>query len=368
MDPKRDFYELLGIVRTAGAEEIRAAYRKLALKHHPDRNPGDKEAERKFKDISEAYDVLSDAQKRKMYDLGGFDGLRGQGGPHSHSPTFEEIFKTFSGVFGGGAASFDDFFGAGRGSARRSPVSGDNLRIQIEVDFKEAILGAKKTVEFTRHEVCGTCKGSRAKPGTSPTVCRTCQGRGNIGRNAGFFVVQHTCMSCGGSGKEILKSCADCRGEGVVQGRRKTQIKVDPGTEHGTRILVSGEGNMSPDGGPSGHLYCDIFVRPDPFFTRELQDLHCELPVMFHQAALGAEVEVRTLEGSGTLRVPKGTKNGTQLRIRGQGVPHPLGRGDQIVRIVVEVPAKLTKRQEEILAEFGKIEQEEKKGRERVKS
>ncbi len=358
MEEKRDYYELLGVDRKASTDEIRAAYRKLALKLHPDRNPGDKEAERKFKEISEAYDVLSDDQKRGLYDQHGHEGLRGTAYRDFRTASFEDIFSAFSDIFGD-SSFFGDFFGMGRG--RRAAHRGASLRVEIEVDFKEAAFGAKKTVELARQEACGTCGGTGARPGTSPAACSACGGRGVVARSAGFFSIQQTCPSCGGAGRRITTPCADCRGQGLRRVQREIEIAVPGGIEDGTRMRLSGQGEHSRDGGPPGDLYCDIFVKAHPFFKRDGNDIYCELPVSFAQMAAGAEVEVPTLEGKGTLRIQRGTPSGTLLRMRGQGAANlnGHGRGDQIVRVVVAVPTRLTKRQEEILGEFHKIEQEQ---------
>ncbi len=359
MDEKKDYYELLGVGRGSSADEIRAAYRKLALKYHPDRNPGDKESERKFKEISQAYDVLSDGQKRRLYDQFGHEGLRGTPQRDFQSAGFEDIFSAFPDVFGD-ASFFGDLFGVGRGGRGRGPRRGTSLRVELEIDFKESAAGTKKTVELARREVCGTCGGSGSKPGTSPATCKACGGRGMVSRDAGFFSIQQTCPSCGGAGRRIVSPCGACRGQGTTAVKREIEITIPAGIENGTRMRLGGQGEASPDGGPPGDLYCDIFVRPHPFFKREGNDVHCELPVAFAQAALGAEVEVPTLEGRGALKIPRGTPNGALLRMRGQGFAglNGRGRGDQIVRIVVSVPARLTRRQEEILEEFHRIEQE----------
>ena len=358
MDQKRDYYELLGVDRKASADEIRSAYRKLALKYHPDRNPGDKEAERKFKEISEAYDVLSDDKKRPLYDQYGHDGLRGQAQRDFQTASFEDIFSAFGDIFGD-SSFFGDFFGVGKG--RRGPARGASLRVEIGLDFKEAALGTKKTIELARHELCGTCQGSGAKPGTSPAICKTCGGRGVVARNAGFFMLQQTCPSCGGEGKRIETPCGGCRGEGLVKARREIEIAIPAGIENGTRMRVGGQGEASRQGGPPGDLYCDLYVREHEFFRREGNDIHCELPVPFAQAAMGTEVEVPTLTGRSALKIPRGTQSGALLRMRGLGVTgvNGRGKGDQIVRVVVSVPSKLTKRQEELLQEFQKIEQEQ---------
>jgi molecular chaperone DnaJ len=356
VDDKGDYYELLGVSKTASPEDIRSAYRKAALKYHPDRNPGDTEAEHKFKEVSEAYDVLSDEKKRQLYDQFGREGLRGQATRDYQSASFQDIFEAFGDILGGG--SFGDFFGMGRG--RRGPARGASLRVELEIDFKEAALGTKKTIELTRHEPCDTCHGSGCKPGTSPTSCVTCAGRGVVGRNAGFFMLQQTCPACGGEGKRITTPCADCRGAGTLKRKREIEISIPAGIENATRMRVGGQGEASRDGGSPGDLYCDIYVKEHQFFKRTENDLYCEAPVPFSLMAMGGEIEVPTLEGKGTLRIPKGTASGALLRLRGLGVTgvNGRGRGDQIVRVVVAVPSKVTKRQEELLQEFAKIEQE----------
>ena len=358
MDEKRDYYELLGLARTASADEIRSAYRKAALKYHPDRNPGDKEAEKKFKEMSQAYDVLSDEKKRQLYDQHGHEGLRGQTTRDYQNASFQDIFEAFGDILGGDSP-FGDFFGMGKGG-RRGSRRGASLRVEMEIDFKEAALGTKKTIELTRHELCGTCRGSGSKPGTQPAPCVTCAGRGVVGRNAGFFMLQQTCPACGGEGKRIVSPCGDCRGAGTVKAKREIEIQILAGIENETRMRVGGQGEASRDGGSPGDLYCDIYVKEHPFFKREENHLYCELPVPYALVAMGGEVEVPTLEGKSTLKIPKGTQSGALLRMKGLGVTgvNGHGRGDQIVRVVVSVPAKLTKRQEELLEEFRKIEQE----------
>jgi molecular chaperone DnaJ len=358
VDAKRDYYELLGVGKNATADEIRSAYRKAALKYHPDRNPNDKDAEKKFKEISEAYDVLSDESKRKLYDAHGHEGLRGTPHRDFQTASFQDIFEAFGDILGGDSP-FGDFFGMGRGH-RRGVSRGASLRVELEIDFKEAALGTKKTIELQRHELCGTCHGSGSKPGTQPTTCSTCGGRGVVGRNAGFFMLQQTCPACGGEGKRITNPCGECRGAGMLRAKREIEIQIPAGIDNATRMRVAGQGEASRDGGPSGDLYCDIYVKEHPFFKRDENDLYCEVPVPFSLMSMGGEIEVPTLEGRSTLKIPKGTASGALLRMRGLGVTgvNGHGRGDQIVRVMVAVPSKLTKRQEELLQEFAKIEQE----------
>jgi molecular chaperone DnaJ len=358
VEERKDYYELLGVGRNATTDEIRAAYRKLALKYHPDRNPGDKEAEKKFKEISEAYDVLSDDERRRLYDQHGHEGLRGHAVRDFQTASFQDIFEAFSDIFGE-ESIFGDFFGMGRG--RRAARRGASLRVDLEVEFHEAALGARKAVEVVRREPCGTCRGSGSKPGTEPATCATCGGRGIVARNAGFFMLQETCPSCGGEGRRIVHPCAECRGQGTVRTRREIEIEIPAGIEDGTRMRLAGQGEASRDGGPPGDLYVDVAVRPHPFFSRTENDIYCEVPISFAQAALGAEIEVPTLTGKAPLKIPRGTPSGTLLRLRGLGVTDVRGRrrGDQVVRVVVHVPAKLTRRQEELLREFEQIEKEQ---------
>jgi molecular chaperone DnaJ len=357
VDEKADFYELLGVAKSATQDEIRSAYRKAALKYHPDRNPGDKEAERKFKAISAAYDVLSDEKRRQLYDQYGHEGLRGQATRDYQSASFQDIFEAFGDILGGDSP-FGDFFGMG--GSRRGPRRGASLRVELEIDFKEAALGTKKTIELARHEPCETCRGSGCKPGTQMSTCTSCGGRGVVGRNAGFFMLQQTCPACGGEGKRITHPCGDCRGAGTLKRKREIEITIPAGIENATRMRVAGQGEAARDGGASGDLYCDIYVKEHPFFKRNENDLYCEVPVPFHLMAMGGEIEVPTLDGKGTLKIPKGTASGALLRLRGLGVTgvNGRGRGDQIVRVSVSVPSKLNKRQEELLQEYAKIEQE----------
>jgi molecular chaperone DnaJ len=358
----QDFYELLGVAKGASTDEIRSAFRKLALKYHPDRNPGDKDAERKFKDISEAYDVLSDEQKRKLYDQYGHEGLKGQARRDYQNASVQDIFEAFGDIFGGDSSSiFGDFFGVGRGGGRRGARRGASLRVELEVDFKEAALGVKRTIELSRAEACETCRGSGAKPGTGRTTCRACGGRGVVGRNAGFFMVQSACPTCGGEGTSVESPCSACRGAGLSRRKREIEITIPAGIENATRMRMAGQGEGAPGGGQPGDLYVDVYVRAHEFFSREGNDILCEVPIPFSLAAMGGEIEVPTLSGKSALKIPRGTASATKLRLKGQGVTgvDGRGRGDQLVRVVVQVPSKLTKRQEELLQEFQKIDLEQ---------
>jgi len=357
MAEKQDFYEILGVDRSVSQEDIKKAYRNLALKYHPDRIPNDKAAEQHFKEISQAYDVLSDPEKRRQYDQFGHDGLRGYATRDFGS--FEDIFSAFSDVFGE-ESFFGDFFGIGR--RRRGPGRGASLRVELEVEFKEAAFGCEKRIELWRRETCEDCGGNGAARGSSPETCPSCRGRGSVMRNAGFFSVEQPCPSCGGRGSIVRNACRSCRGEGAVRKKREITVRIPSGIQDSTRLRMGGEGEPSADGGPRGDLYCDVFVRPHSFFERHGNDIVCEMPVSFAIAALGGEVEVPTLEGSGRLKIPRGTPSGQLLRMRSAGVPPLNGgpRGDQIVRVVVEVPKKVTKRQEELLREFADLEQQGK--------
>lgn len=360
MSEKRDYYEILGVDRSASQDDIKQAYRKLALKFHPDRNAGDKEAESRFKEISQAYDVLSDPEKRGPYDQFGHEGLRGFATRDFGS--FEDIFSAFSDIFGD-EGLFGDLFGIGRRPRRRK---GASLRVEMEISFEEAASGCEKMIQLVRREACGKCGGSGAKPGTSPEACGACGGRGAVMRSAGLFSVQQACGRCEGTGRIVREPCGTCRGAGITREKPEIAIKIPAGIEDGTRLRMSGQGEPSPDGGSPGDLYCDIYVKAHPFFQRHGHDVVCEVPVPFAVAAMGGEIEVPTLEGRGKLKIPRGTPSGQLLRIRNAGIAgrNGRGRGDQIVRVVIDVPAKLTKRQEELLREFAELEekQRDKKG------
>jgi molecular chaperone DnaJ len=351
---KKDYYELLGVSRGASAEEIKKAYRKLALKFHPDRNAGDASAGERFKEISEAYDVLSDPEKRRAYDAYGHEGLRGQA--TRDFSNFEDIFSAFGDVFGSESV-FGDFFGVGR---RRGPAHGTSLRVEMEIPFEEAAFGCEKTVELARQELCDGCGGSGARPGTGAVPCEACGGHGQVMRSGGFFSIRQSCGACGGRGRVVRDPCGSCRGRGTQKRKRQIAIAIPGGIEHGTRMRLAGQGEPSLEGGPPGDLYCDVYVRPHDFFEREGADVICTLPVPFSVAALGGETEVPTLEGPSTLKIPKGTRSGEVLRMRGMGMKRlgREGRGDQFVRVAIDVPKNLTKRQEELLREFGKLEEE----------
>ena len=348
---KRDYYEVLGVPRNADDKAIKAAYRKLAVQYHPDKNPGDAEAERLFKEAAESYSVLSDPEKRRTYDQFGHEGLRGSGfqGFSSFGSIFEDIFG---------------FSGGGRRS-RSGPQRGSDLRYDLEISFEEAVFGTETVIDVEKPEACLHCKGTGAKPGTAPEICSACHGTGQLRRSQGFFSIATTCHVCGGAGRVIREHCRECNGSGAVLESSKITVKIPAGVESGNRLRVGGRGGSGEKGGPTGDLYVFLFVRPHAFFERHGQDIVCRAPIQFAQAVLGAKIEVPTLEGPAPLTVPKGTQPGDLLRLRGMGVPRMRrdGRGDQIVQVVIDVPTKVSKREEELLRELLDLEaSREKKG------
>ncbi|MPZ75963.1 MAG: molecular chaperone DnaJ [Deltaproteobacteria bacterium] len=349
MNGKRDYYELLGISRSASEDEIKKAYRKLALKHHPDRNPGDKHAGEKFKEVSEAYQVLSDAQKRTQYDQFGHAAF-GDNGPFAggfdFNSGFEDIFGDIFGEFFGGAS------GRRRGQAR-----GEDLRYNLTLSFEEAVSGVEKKVKIPRHGACDICHGTGAKPGTAPQTCPTCRGRGQVSFQQGFFSVSRTCSQCHGHGTFISDPCASCDGSGRVRKMHTLSVKIPAGVDNGSRLKLRAEGESAPIGGVPGDLYVVIQVEPHPIFARENLDVLCDVPISFVQAALGAEIDVPTLDGKIKMKIPAGTQSGKLFRIKGKGVKdvHGYQQGDQHVRVLVETPTQLTARQKELLKEFASL-------------
>lgn len=349
---QQDFYELLGVGRDADDAALKKAYRTLAMKFHPDRNPGDEEAEAQFKEISQAYDILSDPQKRGAYDQYGHAAFENGGGPGGG---FDFNFtSSFADVF-------DDLFGefAGRGRQRRSSVRrGDDLRYNLEVDFTDAYNGKKVEIDLPTSTNCEECDGSGAEPGSSPVACPTCQGVGKVRQQSGLFTIERTCPSCGGAGRVIDNPCKGCGGGGRVQRDKTLAVNVPPGVEDGTRIRLSGEGEGGMRGGTPGDLYIFLSVRPHPIYRREGEHLFCRVPVAMATAALGGSVEVPTPDGGeASVKIPEGTQSGRQFRLRGKGMPHLRGRGlgDLYVEAVLETPVKLSKEQKAALRKFQEV-------------
>lgn len=346
---KRDYYEVLGVAREATVDEVKVAYRSMAKKFHPDRNPGDADAERKFREAAEAFEVLGDADKRKRYDRYGHPGVEGAGGVHDfRSP--EDIFSHFSDVFG-------DLFGGGNGR-RRGPRAGQDLIVRLDITLEEAARGARRTIEVDRHELCETCKGSGAKPGTIATTCDYCGGRGQVVQARGFFQMATTCPACGGAGSRVTDPCSTCRGGTREVRRASLPIDIPPGVDTGTILQVRGQGEAGDPGAPRGNLRVQIRVRPHTLFERQGVNLICQVPISFAQAALGAEVDVPTLDGPTTLTIDRGTQTGEVFKLRGRGMPQleGRGRGDQLVVVVIETPKRLSPRQEELIRELAELE------------
>jgi molecular chaperone DnaJ len=358
MAEKRDYYEVLGIDRSAGEEQIAQAYRKLALKHHPDRNPGDAEAVVKFKEAAEAFEVLSHSEKRARYDRYGHSGLAGAGGGAPEFHDVNDIFEAFGDVFGEGL--FGDLFGGGRRGRRRAHRGGD-VQCDITLDLIEAARGASKTIKFRRHHQCTACGGSGAKAGTKPETCQYCGGQGRVVQASGIFSVQTTCPACQGRGKLVRQPCSACRGGGYVQGTVSREVKIPAGVDDQTQLRLTGEGDPSPDGGPPGDCYCVIHVAEHPLFQRKGQHLICQVPITYSQAALGATIEVPTLDGRESLVIPPGTQSADFFTLRSRGMPDPRhrGRGDLLVQVHIEVPKELTAEHERVLRELAEVENSE---------
>jgi len=350
----KEYYTTLGVSQEASQQEIKKAYRKMAFKYHPDRNPDDPKAEEKFKAASEAYDVLGDEEKRQIYDRYGEDGLRSVN-RHDFTST-EDIFDAFRDVFGNGSF-FDDFFGTRRNSG--SSRKGRNLRVNIEVNLEEVAEGTTKNVTLRKKDICTECGGKGAAPGTEPASCSYCNGYGQVEKRQGFFAMRTTCPRCQGSGIIIKSPCTECQGEGLVDDNSEVEIDVPAGVENGTRLKVPNQGEPHPKTGIKGDLFCDIAVKEHPIFMRRGCDLICNLPLPYSLVALGGKTEVPTLNAQ-TIEtdIPKGTQNGDVLRLRGLGLPglHTNRTGDLLIKIYIEVPRKLTKKQEELLRQLSEIE------------
>ena len=369
MAEKRDYYEVLGVAKTASADEIKSAYRKLAMKYHPDRNPGDKAAEEKFKEAAEAYDVLHDPEKRQRYDQFGHQAF--QGGAGGYGPggmNMDDIFSMFGDIFGGrgggfsgGFGGFEEMFGGGRRQQRRAdpngPRRGDDMTFRLEIDFDEAIFGSERELELTLPEQCSECGGTGAAAGSRRVTCKTCGGAGVVIGGSGFFQVRQTCPTCGGEGSVLEKPCRKCRGTGHVSAPRKIALKIPAGVDDGSRLRLAGKGGGGLRGGENGDLYVQLSVRESDIFEREGQYLGVDIPVSPVLAALGGTVSVPTPEGEAQLKIPAGTPNGKVFRLRGKGVPSLRGgpAGDLDARIVFEVPANLDRKQRAALEEFQKL-------------
>jgi molecular chaperone DnaJ len=343
---KRDYYEVLSISRDADDQQLKSAYRKLAMQYHPDRNPGDHTAEEKFKEAGEAYSVLSDPNKRAAYDRFGHQGL--QGGAAGFDPGNYDLSDILGDFFG-----FSDLFG---GSGRRQTRArrGEDVRYDLEISFQDAVFGVNAEIQVPRSELCGRCGGKRAEPGSGPTACPQCHGRGEILYQQSFLSVRRTCGACGGSGQVIRHACSECRGEGYRQVERKLKVNIPAGVDNGTRLRLSGEGEPGANGGPHGDLYVFLKVKEHPIFERQEYNLHCTIPINVAQAALGAEIEVPTLEDPHKIKIPAGTPNGAQIPLRQKGVQHLNSRskGDLIVHVEVKVPSKLTREQKKLFEEL----------------
>jgi molecular chaperone DnaJ len=348
MATKRDYYEVLGVNKDASEDDVKKAYRKLAMKYHPDRNPDNPKAEEHFKEAKEAYEILTDANKRAAYDHYGHAGVdpsaaaAGAGGFGGFSDAFGDIF---SDIFGGG------------GRSRSTVFRGADLRYNLEVSLEEAARGTETRIRIPAMEECETCNGTGAKPGTHPTTCTTCNGHGQVRMQQGFFSIQQTCPRCHGTGKMITNPCQPCSGTGRVKKNKTLSVKIPSGVDEGDRIRLSGEGEAGVNGGPSGDLYVVIHIKPHPVFTRDHNDLHCEMPISFTSAALGGDIEIPTLEGYAKIKVPPETQSGRVFRLRGKGIKgvRSATHGDLLCHVVVETPVNLTARQKELLQEFESI-------------
>jgi len=360
MSSKRDYYEILGVERSAGEDEIKRAYRKLAVKFHPDKNPGDHEAEDRFKELGEAYDVLMEPQKRAAYDRYGHAAFQ-QGGMGSAGGGFHDPFDLFREVFGASGGSggiFDHFFGGGGGGSDSSGRQrGSDLRYDMQITLEEAALGCDKEIEIRKLDACETCEGSGAQKGSKVITCPTCRGRGQVVASRGFFQVAQTCPQCHGTGRIVEKPCSTCHGEGRKEKTSRVKIKIPAGIDSDSRLRSTGGGEAGVRGGPSGDLYVVIHIKEHDVFVRDGMDLRCEVPLSFTTAALGGEIRVPTLQGGVSLKIPPGTQGGTVFRVRGQGMPalHSSARGDILTQVQVEVPTRLNAEQRAALQEFAEL-------------
>jgi molecular chaperone DnaJ len=368
MAAKRDYYEVLGVDRNASKEDIKKAYRKLAIKYHPDKNPGNKEAEEKFKEATEAYEVLGDEQRRRLYDQFGHEGVSAQAGAGGFQgfrsyADFQDLFSGFSDIFGTdffeSFFGFGDLFGRTRTTSRAQRVTkGSDLRYDAELSLEEVVSGKKLEVRVTRDERCEACGGTGSRAGSGSTTCPQCGGSGQVTRTQGFFTIASTCPRCHGTGHVIKDYCPSCRGDGVIKKSRKIVIDVEPGVEDGTILRLAGEGNAGSNGGPSGDLIVVIHQKPHPTFLRKGNDVICEVPISVYQAMLGAEIKVPTLDGKKVkITIPPGTQSGKIFRLRKEGIPHlkRWGRGDQLVKVIVRIPENLSQRERKVLEEIYRL-------------
>lgn len=365
---KRDYYEVLGIAKNASKDDIKKAYRRLAIQNHPDKNPGDKGAEERFKEATEAYEVISDDQKRAAYDQFGFAGVEmgGQGGAQD----FSNIYRDFEDIFGGFgdfSSIFDNLFGGGRSSSasrrRGEAPRGSNLRYDLQIDFEQAVFGTSVEIAYTHDESCSVCSGSGSEIGGGRKVCPTCQGSGQVRRSSGFFSIASPCPTCSGEGHIVDKPCKACNGSGLSKKKQKLKINIPPGTDNGKRLSVAGQGDAGPNGGKPGDLYVFIHVKPHEFFERDGHDLYCAVPISIFKAALGGDITVPTIDGKKVkVAVSPGSQHGKMLRLREEGVPGLNGgskRGDMYIKLMIQVPQKLSRKGKELLEELIKIEGDE---------
>jgi molecular chaperone DnaJ len=359
---KRDYYEVLGVQKNASKDEIKKAYRKLAIQFHPDKNPGDNAAEESFKEATDAYEVLSNDQKRQAYNQFGFAGVEGMGaGSHDYTTVFhdfEDIFGDFSGIF-------DSFFGGGgrRRGSRDTRMRGSDLRYHLEVEFADAVFGTQQEIVYQRNATCGSCKGSGATEGSGRKVCPTCGGSGQVRRSSGFFSIASTCTTCSGEGYVIDNPCGECHGSGLVRKRQRIKVTIPAGIETGKRISIPGQGDGGPNGGTPGDLYVDIHIKPHAHFERDGNDLYCVVPISITQAALGADISVSTLDNRRIkVKIPAGTQNGKILRVKNEGVPflhNTSRRGDMYIKVLVRIPTKLSGRERDLLKDLSKLQGED---------
>lgn len=358
---KRDYYEVLNVQKDATADEIKKSYRKLAIKYHPDKNPGDSEAESRFKEATESYEVLSNTQKRSTYDQFGFAGLEGMnGGSHDYST----VFRDFSDIFGDFGGVFDSFFGGGGGRSRGGregggPARGANLRYNLDIDFKDAVFGKKAEISYIHNVGCSICGGTGAESGSKRSVCTSCGGSGQVRRNSGFFSIAAACPSCGGEGYVIEHPCSSCRGSGIAKKQQKIKVNIPAGIATGKRISLAGQGDAGPNGGPSGDLYVYVTVRAHKFFERDGNDLYCVIPISITQSSLGGDIEVQTIDGNRIkVKIPSGVQNGKMLRVKGRGVPYLNSkdhRGDMYIKLQIETPKRLSMKAKALMRELADV-------------